>query len=149
MLVQRQNHSHRRSLRRHRQILRSKIIQSYVQIIAFSAALLMMGCKPSSRLPKPANIPYAKIELGMSFDDAKAFVEGDGEKREYDKLPVVPKPRDIYSKLPTTTEWHVWTIKSKPTLILGVVGGKIAFKQVVWSQDGERRGDANALPQYQ
>ena len=117
-------------------------------LIAIGISLVLIGCTSSKPAPNASNIPYGKIELGVPFDDVKAFVDGEGDKRAYDKLPVVLKPRDIYSKLPAETEWHVWTVKGKPTVILGLVGGKIAFKQVVWAEDGERKGDANALPEY-
>jgi hypothetical protein len=125
------------------------MLRRYSLLIAVGISLIVVGYNSSKQAPKASNVPYSRIELGMPLDDAKAFVDGEGDKRAYDKLPVVPKPRDIYSKLPAETEWHVWTTKGKPTLILGVVGGKIAFKQVVWTQDGEHKGDANALPAYQ
>ena len=105
------------------------------------------GCNSSKRAP--AVIPYNNIQLGMSFDDAKTHIGGDGEVRDYDKLPVIPKPRDIYAKLPPDTEWRVWSDNGNPKLILGVVGGKVAYKQVMWTENGERKSDTNAMPAYQ
>jgi hypothetical protein len=80
----------------------------------------MIGRKSS----KQGDALFPKIELGMSFVDAKALIEGEGEERAYDDLPVTPKPREIYAKLPGNTEWHVLAAVGKPTLILGIVEGK-------------------------
>lgn len=118
-------------------------------LIAVGIPIFLIGCNSSKQAPKASNAPHGNIQLGMSLDEAKALVDSHGEKREYDALPVIPKPRDIYSKLPADTEWRVWTAEGSPTLILGIYGGKIAFKQVLWSEDGERKGDSNALPAYQ
>ena len=117
--------------------------------IAVGVLILVIGCKPSPLPPKVANSEYGKIELGMSLDDAKALVNGGGEERSIDNLPVSPKPREIYPNLPANIEWRVWAAAGKPTLILGVVGGKIAFKQVVWNEGGELKSDTNALPEFQ
>jgi hypothetical protein len=111
--------------------------------------LIIIGCKSSKHGPKAGNALFPKVELGMSLDDAKALIDGEGEERAYDNLPISPKPREIYSRLPVDTEWRVWAAVGKPALILGVVGGKIAFKQVLWTEDGERKSDATALPAYQ
>src|SRR5882757_4659072 len=95
--------------------------------IAVGISLIMIGCKSS----KHSDALYPKVELGMSLNDAKALIDGGGEERAYDNLPTTPKPREIYSRLPGNTEWRVWAAVGKPTLILGVVEGKIAFKQVL------------------
>jgi hypothetical protein len=113
--------------------------------IAVVISLITIGCKSS----KHGDALYPKVELGMSFKDAKALIDGEGEERAYDNLPTSPKPREIYSKLPGNTGWHVWAAVGKPTLILGVVEGKIAFKQVLWTEDGERKSESTALPIYQ
>jgi hypothetical protein len=118
-------------------------------VITVAILMIVIGCKSSTPSPKVANSPYGKIELGMSLNDAKALVDGEGDERSDSNLPVSPKPRETYSKLPANTEWRVWVGMGKPTLILGVVEGKIAFKQVVWNDGGELKSDANALPAYQ
>jgi hypothetical protein len=118
-------------------------------VIAVGISILVVGCKSSTQSPKVANSAYGKIDLGMSLADVKTRVYGEGEERSYDNLPVSPKPRKIYSKLPGETEWLVWGGAGKPTLILGVAGGKIVFKQVVWNEGGELKSDMNTLPAYQ
>jgi hypothetical protein len=125
------------------------MLRFYAPIVALGITLVMMGCKSSTIPPKVANSAYGKVELGMSLVDAKALVDGEGEERSDSNLPVSPKPRETYSKLPPNTEWRVWGGVGKPTLILGVVEGKIAFKQVVWNDGGELKSDATALPEFQ
>lgn len=125
------------------------MVPLYTHVIALSVTLLLIGCKPSPHLPKAIDATYGKIVLGMPFDEVKTLLEGPGEQVSYDNLPAAPKPREIYSKLPSDIEWYVWAAVGKPTLILGIVDKKIAFKQVFWTQDGERKGDARALSAYQ
>ena len=74
----------------------------FIIVISLSPALI--GCKPST--PGPAAV-YSKITLGMPFNDAKALTDGEGDERSYDNLPSFPKPREIYSKLPISTQWLV------------------------------------------
>ncbi len=125
------------------------MLQFSAPVIALGALLLIAGCKPSPHLPKAIDATYGKIELGMPFNEAKTLFEGPGEPVSYDNLPAAPKPREIYSKLPQSIEWQVWAAPGKPTWILGVLDEKIVFKQVFWTQDGERKGNASALPAYQ
>ena len=72
------------------------------------------------------------------------------DQSTYDKLPVNPKPREIYSKLPTQTSNGTYgQLPGKPTLILGSFDGKVVFKQVLWNDGGEFKSDTKALPEYQ
>jgi hypothetical protein len=118
-------------------------------VIAVGLSIILMGCRSSTQASKVGKDPYGKVELGMSLDEAKAMVDGEGEERSYENLPAAPKPREIYSKLPTDTKWLVWAAVGKPSLIVGVVGGKIAFKQVLRNVGGEIKSDTSALPEYQ
>ena len=120
------------------------MVRQYVLLLAI-VALAMTGC---TRKPNP-NAPFAKIQPGMTLEAAKPLVDGEAEEVSDSNLPASPKPREIYSKLPTSVVWHVWSAPGKPMLILGTIENKIVFKQVFWTQDGERKGDATALPEYQ
>src|SRR5689334_13911336 len=85
-------------------------------IIAIGLSAALIGCKPSTLGPAAV---YSKVTLGMPFNEAKSLIDGESEERSYDNLPSFPKPREIYSKLPISTEWRIWSGVGKPTLILG------------------------------
>ena len=117
-------------------------------LAAIAVGFLTMGCN-SSQSAKSGGAPYGEIVLGMSFDEAKKHVDGAGETRDYNSLPARQKPRDTYSKLPAEAEWHVWSGEGKPILVLGIVGGKVAYKQTIRNEGGQLKSDESALPEYQ
>jgi hypothetical protein len=109
---------------------------------------LSIGCSSGDKA-KSGGSATEGVQLGMSIDDAKKQLDGPPETREYSSLPARKKPRDSYPKLPADTQWLVWSGEGKPIVVLGVVGGKVAYKQVIRSEGGQLKNDESALPEYQ
>lgn len=118
-------------------------------LIGVTVAFFVVGCNTPTSSPKASGVAFDQVQLGMSLDDAKKCVDGDGEEREYDKLPAIPKPREVYPKFPADAKWRLWSGEGEPILILGVVGGKVGYKQVIRNEGGQRKGEASVLPEYQ
>jgi hypothetical protein len=130
-------------------IMDSHSRHSFFLLLISIPVALSGGCNSSSQSSKSSGAPYGEIQLGMSLDEAKRHVDGAGEAREYDSLPARQKPRDTFSKLPPDAQWLVWSGEGKPILVLGIVGGKVAYKQVIRNEGGQLKSDESALPEYQ
>jgi hypothetical protein len=85
----------------------------------------------------------------MSLDEAMRHLDGAGETRDYDSLPARQKPRDNYSKLPSDTQWRVWSGDGKPIVVLGIVSGKVVYKQVIRKEGSQLKSEESALAEYQ
>ncbi len=118
-------------------------------LIGVVTGTFVAGCQPSTFSPRATGVPYCNVQLGMPLDDARKHIDGAGEEREYDKLPVIPKPREVYPKLPADATWRMWSGEGKPTVVLGIVGGKVAYKQVIRSEGNQLKSEASVLPEYQ
>ena len=112
---------------------------------------VVCGC---TSLPDPDAPQHDKITLGMPLADVQRKLGQDGEVREERALPVSPKPRQAYPKLPPQVEWRRWmptaTGKKKPpSILLGFADGKVIYKQVIQSGGGKIKTETTVGPEYQ
>lgn len=110
-------------------------------------AVCFLGCSQSPPPPQP---PFANLQLGMSFEDAKKLIGREGNPFDYDKLPVIPKPRALYKGIPEDTTWFVWwDEKTGAPMTLGILKGRVIYKEVNWDENGQSKGRRETLPEYQ
>jgi hypothetical protein len=120
-------------------------------LVFFSLTLaIIAGCDSKSFQKNPGeNTAFGKVKLGMPQGEAMSEAPGRGFGRGYDQLPLNPAPRDRYPGLPRDTEWFVWIgSDTEPIMVLGIVDGKVAFKEVVIRSGKTGTSESAALPEY-
>lgn len=106
-----------------------------------------LGCQQA--VP-PSKQRYDKVQLGMSFNDAKMLFAKEGKQFEHDKLPAVPLPRLGYKGIPEATTWFIWwDEKTGHPITLGVLEGRVIYKEGTWDENGQVKGMSETLPEYQ
>jgi len=114
----------------------------------FCLMFCFAACK---RAKQPGTRPFDNLKLGMSLEEATKLAGSEGKPCEHDKLPFSLLPRDGYKGLPEKAAYLIWWNEKTgiPELTLGVLDGRVIYKDVEWDENGQRKGERNALPEYQ
>ena len=111
---------------------------------------MIAGCDGKSFQKNPGeNTAFAKVKLGMSQAEAMNEAPGRGFGRGYDQLPLRPTPRERFPGLPKRMEWFLWQgTDTEPMMVIGIVEGKVVFKEVVIRSGNTGTSESAALPEY-
>ena len=106
------------------------------------------GCQ---RTPPLKKLFFDDLRLGMPSADATKVIGREGKACDYDKLPIPP---ELYKGIPESTTWLVWWqekdgVPLRAELILGVLDGRVIYKEVQYEEDGQMKVERRVLPEFQ